>query len=252
MVIKLLCIHFVLFYWKSSKNPNNPSCFVSCQNIFIAYLQDRKLYKLCLASHTVPSFWNKLDTKAQLMSGTCTHLRTTCSQFYCVPFTKGFLPQPCAPIAWWVGLGCYWCGGRRCQCTPCWVPPTFHLVALCPDAGKRRDQPSGAEEVTPQREGELGGAQQGVPCHSTSSTGQYGTACAPPTPSHTFHANGNHSFSPCSEWKKTQTHTFSVVLICRQAWHLYANFLYESSNVVLMLLTCVKVNWYTLRMCIGT
>lgn len=52
-------------------------------------------------------------------------------------------------------------------------PSSSHPVAICSDAGQRNHRPIGVDQTTPQREGEQGGARQGVACHSTSSTGQY-------------------------------------------------------------------------------
>lgn len=55
-------------------------------------------------------------------------------------------------------------------------PSSSHPVAICSDAGQRNRRRIGVDQTTPQREGEQGGAWQGVACHSTSSTGQYRTA----------------------------------------------------------------------------
>lgn len=72
-------------------------------------------------------------------------------------------------------------------------PSSSHSVAICLDAGQRIRRRIGVDQTTPQREGEQGGAWQGVACHSTSSTGQYRTAWAPPSPppAHTVHAEGS-------------------------------------------------------------
>lgn len=72
-------------------------------------------------------------------------------------------------------------------------PSSSHPVAICSDTGQRNRRRIGVDQTTPQREGEQGGAWQGVACHSTSSTGQYRTAWAPPSPprAHTHHAEGS-------------------------------------------------------------
>lgn len=76
------------------------------------------------------------------------------------------------------GGGCLWDGGGRCQRCLCLLHWASHPVALCPDAGQRRHRRSGPHRGR----GSWGGAQQGVPCRSTSSTGQYRSAWAPPPP----------------------------------------------------------------------
>lgn len=72
-------------------------------------------------------------------------------------------------------------------------PSSSHPVAICSDAGQRNRRRIGVDQTTPQREGEQGGARQGVACHSTSSTGQYRTAWATlsPPPAHSLHAEGS-------------------------------------------------------------
>ncbi len=68
--------------------------------------------------------------------------------------------------------------GRWGQMPALSEPAALSLSPCCPVS---RCWPEEAPaQWTPQREGELGGAQQGVPCRSTSSTGQYRSAWAPP------------------------------------------------------------------------
>lgn len=104
-------------------------------------------------------------------------------------------PLSCRVAVCWDGE---WSGQRKnlvLQSTlPAHHPPSSsHPVAICSDAGQRTRRRIGVDQTTPQREGEQGGAWQGVACHSTSSTGQYRTAWAPPSPppAHTLHAEGS-------------------------------------------------------------
>ncbi len=82
----------------------------------------------------------------------------------------------CCPSVREDGVGCHWDGGGRCQRCLSLLPWASHPVALCPDAGQRRHRRSGPHRGR----GSWGGAQQGVPCRSTSSTGQYRSAWAAP------------------------------------------------------------------------
>lgn len=85
-------------------------------------------------------------------------------------------------------LGC--CGYTSAHCPP----SSSHPVAICSDAGQRNHRRIGVDQTTPQREGEQGGARQGVACHSTSSTGQYRMAWA------TF-STPSCSYPPC--WRQS-------------------------------------------------
>lgn len=98
-------------------------------------------------------------------------------------------------------------GRHSAECTSC-PPSSSHPVTLCSDAGQRSRRRIGVDQTTPRREGELGGARQGVACRSTSSTGQYRTAWAPrPSPS-------SCSYPP---WLRHPSHSNPAVT--KQDWH---------------------------------
>lgn len=99
-------------------------------------------------------------------------------------------------------LGCYGYTSAHCP------PSSSHPVAICSDAGQRNHRRIGVDQTTPQREGEQGGARQGVACHSTSSTGQYRMAWA------TF-STPSCSYPPCWRQSSPQLKSSSD-RICRQ------------------------------------
>lgn len=116
-------------------------------------------------------------------------------QLLCVGSGVSMTASSCRVAVCWDGEWSGQCKNSVLQSPlPAHHPPSSsHPVAICSDAGQRNRRRIGVDQTTPLREGEQGGAWQGVACHSTSSTGQYRTAWAPPSPppAHTLHAEGS-------------------------------------------------------------